>query len=300
MKGNFPEEESEEETEEELPELYETTVTQIGGVSEGKGTGRVRRRRKEMKLWVRVLLYVILFSALAAAAVAGYRLYRGMREGQQSRSAYEHVRTIASASPSEEPSGGREETGASAEPDFNALAEVNPDIAGWLKLEGTVIDYPIVQGTDNEYYLNHLFTREENSAGCIFMDAENAADFSDRCTFLYGHNMRNGTMFAALEPYRNQSYYESHPVMELTLPDGTRQSVELFAGVLGTGDSGYVKTSFADGEEFLAYVQEMKAQSTFASSVSVGAEDRILGMSTCRYDTEDGRFALFGKLVPPE
>ncbi len=287
----------ESETEEDYPDLAKTTVTRIRGLDKPKPRKKTGER-KNMRPWVRAVLYIILFGALAAAGVSGYHLYVGTNAYRKSDASYEEIRKITADSETDAAEDDTAEPmpGVTV-PDFASLAKINPDIAGWLSLEGTVIDYPVVQGSDNEYYLNHLFTGEVNRAGCVFMDKDNAKDFSDPCTFLYAHNMRNGTMFAELEKYREQSYYEAHPVLILQSAQGERWRVELFAGILTAGDGGYVQTAFESMEEYLKYCAEMKERSTFQSEVNVTAEDRILGMSTCRYDVSDGRYVLFGRLV---
>ena len=287
----------ESETEDDYPYLAKTTVMRIRELDEPKPRKKTGERT-EMRPWVRAVLYIILFGSLAAAGVSGYHLYVGTNAYRKSTASYEEIRKITAAPETDAPEDETAETMSGVTvPDFASLAKINPDIAGWLSLEGTVIDYPVVQGSDNEYYLNHLFTGEVNHAGCVFMDVDNAKDFSDPCTFLYAHNMRNGTMFAELEKYREQSYYEAHPVLILQSAQGERWRVELFAGILTAGDGGYVQTAFESMEEYLKYCAEMKERSTFQSEVNVTAEDRILGMSTCRYDVSDGRYVLFGRLV---
>ena len=104
-------------------------------------------------------------------------------------------------------------SGAPIDVNFGALNAMNANVVGWLYCEGTPINYPVVQSTDNSYYLNRLYDNQSNSAGAIFMDAQNAPDLSDVNTIIYGHNMKNGSMFASLQNYDEQWYYGEHPVM---------------------------------------------------------------------------------------
>ena len=113
--------------------------------------------------------------------------------------------------------------------DFDSLRAVNPEIVAWLSIDDTNIDYPVVQHSDNDYYLHHLFTGEWNSSGCLFMDCNNLADFSDLHTIIYGHHMDNGSMFQNLMGYKGQSFYDEHPTAQLFTPGGT-YTVEFFAG----------------------------------------------------------------------
>ena len=104
--------------------------------------------------------------------------------------------------------------------DFESLLAQGPDVKAWLELPGTVIQYPVAQGEDNSYYLKHLYDGTANKVGCLFIDYENAEDFSDNNTIIYGHNMRDGSMFSALVEYKAQAYYDEHPEMYLVTPEG--------------------------------------------------------------------------------
>lgn len=102
--------------------------------------------------------------------------------------------------------------------DFEQLCQVNPDIIGWIYCEDTVINYPVLKGNDNDYYLHHTYDGTYSASGSIFVDAENADDFADSNTIIYGHHMKNGSMFASLSKWADQDYYEAHPVMWLLTP----------------------------------------------------------------------------------
>lgn len=122
--------------------------------------------------------------------------------------------------------------------DFEALWETGPDIIGWLNLPDTAVNYPVTQTDDNEYYLHHLYDGTYNKMGCLFADYENQADFSDRNTIIYGHNMRDGSIFATLNEYDEQSYFDEHPQMYLVTPDGGFICEIFTAFVASPGESG--------------------------------------------------------------
>ena len=105
--------------------------------------------------------------------------------------------------------------------DFASLKKINEEAVGWIEIPGTEISYPVVHTTDNIYYLTHTFRRQENKSGAIFVEASNAGDFSDLHTIVYGHNMKNGSMFAGLKNYGKKNYYEAHPYIYLDQEDGT-------------------------------------------------------------------------------
>ena len=180
--------------------------------------------------------------------------------------------------------------------DFGVLAEQNPDVIGWIYLENTCIHYPIVQSKDNEYYLHRLFDKSWSWPGTPFADYRLKGDFTDFQTIVYGHNMKNGTMFAPLTQYQNQSFYEENPVIWLLTPEGDYK-VELIAGLL-TDSQGIEKLAIVDqsvAEEFLMKIRE---NSTFQSEVEATPDDHYLILSTCEYQFENARYALIGKLTP--
>ena len=180
--------------------------------------------------------------------------------------------------------------------DFDSLRAVNPEIVAWLSIDDTNIDYPVVQHSDNDYYLHHLFTGEWNSSGCLFMDCNNLADFSDLHTIIYGHHMDNGTMFQNLMGYKGQSFYDEHPTAQLFTPGGT-YTVEFFAGYV-TGVAGDAwKLDFATDAEFGDWIVNTKEKSLFESPVTPTAEDKLVTLSTCSYEFYNARFVLLGKLT---
>ncbi len=182
------------------------------------------------------------------------------------------------------------------EVDFTSLEKINPDIAGWLSAEGTEIDYPVVHGKDNNFYLNHLFTGEPNKMGSIFMDYRNNSYFSDKNTIIYGHNMKNGSMFSSLTRYKDQRYYNKFPTMLLNTPYGDF-TIELFAGIVVDGNYESVRANFIDEHDFQRYIDLLKKRSTFESNTLVKGDDRIITLCTCSYEFSNARYALFGKFT---
>ena len=178
------------------------------------------------------------------------------------------------------------------EVDFEALAQVNSDIVGWIYVPGTVINYPVVQGADNEYYLKHMFNGKTNSSGCIYLDCGAEGDFASMNSVLHGHHMKNGSMFAGICKYKDQSYFDEHPTAMLLTPDGNYQ-VEFF--------SGYVCEVTADAWDYdfdEAWLDKRIRSSYFDAEVTPTMDDRILTLSTCCYDFKDARFVLHGILIP--
>ena len=173
--------------------------------------------------------------------------------------------------------------------DWKALKEKNPEVVGWILIPDTDISYPIVQGSDNSYYLNHTFEKKENYAGAIFMDAGADASFQDRNTIIYGHNVKHGTMFAELENFKEQTFFEKH------------YRCEIFSMYSTSATSASYRLQYADDADFKSYVDMVRELSDFNRKVSVKGQDRIVSLSTCSYE-RDGqpselRYLLHARLV---
>ncbi len=181
---------------------------------------------------------------------------------------------------------------------FDRLTGINPDAVGWILSENTRINYPLVQGRDNYYYLNRLVNNEVNKLGSIFMDYHNKRDFSDAHTLIYGHNMKDGSMFNDLELYKDPSYYDDHRSIYILTKDQVFR-VEVIAGYLTTPQKiGQIYFNFDTPEIRDNYISEARRLSNFKSEVVISGEDRIVSFFTCDYATEDSRYVVIGKLVP--
>lgn len=181
--------------------------------------------------------------------------------------------------------------------DFTGLKQINPEVVAWIYCDGTPIDYPVLHTQDNDYYLNHLYDDKVNGRGSIFMDCGNASIDTDTNPVLYGHRMRDGSMFASLGQYKSQDYYEKHPVMVLYTPEGD-YTVELFCGTVMDANETFVQFNFADDAEFEDYVANFTARSTFRSEVKPEPGDRIITLCTCTYESVNSRYVVMGRLVP--
>lgn len=177
--------------------------------------------------------------------------------------------------------------------DFEGLQEKNKDVVAWLYIEDTAINYPIVQGKDNHYYLRRLLDGTYNIAGSIFMDCRNSADLNDLNTIIYGHNLNNGEMFGNLVNYARQEYYEEHPVMHLLTPE-REYIVEMIAGYQTDVYSNVYQIPNTEEELMLLY-DEIIELSTFKSNASLNHGDRLITLSTCSNGDYESRYVLIGK-----
>ena len=172
--------------------------------------------------------------------------------------------------------------------DFGLLEEKNPDICAWLISEGTGIDYPIVQCEDNEYYRSHLFSGDTNRFGCLYIDAAQTTDFSEKNTVIYGSSQLD-----SIYKYTRQDYYDLLPSMTICTPYKT-YTVLLYAGARTDNITEAIKTDFADNAEFTDYLSGLKENSAFRSNISVTESDRIVTL--CAGNGKEG-FVLVGKLA---
>lgn len=174
--------------------------------------------------------------------------------------------------------------------DFAALKAINEDIVAWIYIEGTDVNYPVVQGPNNDYYLERMFDGSYNFSGSIFLDAANGKDFSDRHSIIHGHHMLNDTMFSALMGYKEQSFYDAHPIVLLLTPE-QRFKLHLF--------SGYVTDTDADAWDLTpssSWIGRVAEKSWFESSDQPLYGEELLTLSTCSYEFDDARFVLHGWL----
>lgn len=179
--------------------------------------------------------------------------------------------------------------------DFDSLLAINGDVVGWLEMEALDITYPIMQGEDNDYYLHRTFRDQENFAGSIFLDYVNNPNFYNRNSIVYGHNMKNGSMFGTLKKYGEQETYDKSPYFWIYTPDKIYK-YEIFAcGVVGAYSDCY-KTTFTGEEDFLNFVNTAKSQSYVETNVEVNYGDTVVTLSTCTGDSET-RFIVQGKRV---
>lgn len=182
--------------------------------------------------------------------------------------------------------------------ELKSLQKLNKDMAGWLTIADTEIDYPILQSTDNDYYLHHNYKNEKARAGSIFKDYRNTNEFLDKNTIIYGHNMKDGSMFADLRKYLDKDFFKAHPTF--SYESGlANYKVEIFSVYETTTDFYYIETDFPGKQDFADYLEKVKQQSIYKSNVKVSSKDRIITLSTCdtEKDYEKGRMVIQGKLV---
>lgn len=179
--------------------------------------------------------------------------------------------------------------------DFESLKKVNEDIIGWIRVNALDISYPIAQSTNNDYYLHRTFERVDNFAGCIFMEYQNHSDFSDKNTIIYGHNMKNGSMFGTLRKFYEDEVYEKAPYFWIYTPDKIYR-YDIFSCAEVAVDSLAYQITFSEEGSFEKYIDDAYSRSVVkGNDIKVTAEDKIVTLSTCT-GNESTRFIVQGKL----
>lgn len=188
-------------------------------------------------------------------------------------------------------------------PEYEKVYQKNQKLIGWVKIDDTIIDYPVMQTVNNEYYLDHNFNQEEDRNGCIFMDYQ--CDVIKGCDniILYGHHMKSGKMFGTLNKYSSESYFEEHPVIQFDTiyEKGKYQVMYVFRSkVYSEEDVTFKYYQFinaASEMEFNSYLNEMAALSLYDTGVTAAYGDKLLTLSTCDYQEKKGRFVVVAKKI---
>ena len=180
--------------------------------------------------------------------------------------------------------------------DFSELNNIFPGVVGWIKLEGSVMDYPVMQYSDNVRFLTHMPDGRRHRNGSIFLDYRNDNDFSDKSILIFGHETRTGDMFGVLKNYREQAFYEDNPVIHLYTPHEDF-TINIFAVHLAHSQRDHPPLDFEDDDDFMNYIEHLKNISFISSDIEVHQDDRIVSLCTCAYDFDDARLIIVGILT---
>jgi len=172
----------------------------------------------------------------------------------------------------------------------------NPDIIAYIFIEGTNIEGIVLQGEDNEFYLNRDMYKRQNANGSIFMDYQNSSDFSDRSTIIYAHNMRNGNMFHDLQFFMQSEFLENHMFITV-LTETNVLTYEIFSSFITRIDFEYIQTCFVDDYAFRDFIYALKNRAVYNTEALVEVHDRLILLSTCTGTHQDMRYVVAGRLV---
>lgn len=262
-----------------------------------KREAKIRRKEalRNAPLSVRIrngALNVITVCLVGIILVSGYKIGKTMWDYQVAKSAYTNIsEKTAKVDP-------KQFTGVV---DWKALKKVNPDVQGWLYQKGTVINYPVVQGTDNDTYLHTRFDKQWSGGGTLFVDYRMEKEFKGFNSIIYGHHMKDGSMFRSIRGYtKEEGYYDKHKTLELATPHGNYHLVVFSAFITKATDENTYKMTYDEAEK-QAYIDRGWEQSELPitrDSVDVTKDDRLVTLSTCAYDYEEARYIVMCKMMP--
>ena len=228
--------------------------------------------------------------------VAGFQLIRIGKGYQDGRKEYKEIEKAAT----EEKKDKNDEEKFTV--DFEKLAEMNPDVIGWLRFdpEPSVINYPIVQGKDNQEYLHRTFSKTENGLGAIFLNVDNASNFKDSHSIIYGHRMKDGSMFRHLQDYEKQTFWKKNPLFYIYTPKGRVLTYRIYGvgEVIDASDT--YNTFFADKKAYQEFLDMTRKEALYETGVKVRTSDRVVTLSTCTKSSDNHRFVVHGVLEKEE
>lgn len=255
--------------------------------------GRTGRRKKVKKTSrFPVLTMVVLLVSVCVFVFSAYQLVMSLIPYYQGGQVYAQVKKVAV-----------EDTGEKNgfHVDFKTLKSQNPDTVAWIRFdEPKVISYPVVKSLDNTEYLTKTFVDSENKLGSIFMDMRSASDFTDRNTFIYGHNLKlGGEMFSQLLDYEKEDFVKKHPYFYIYTPDGKQRTYQIFSAAVVKDTADNYKMEYGSDAAFGEYLQMCSASSLYKvdTDVPLDPSARIVSLSTCTNVRDEDRFLVQGVLV---
>lgn len=224
---------------------------------------------------LRTIINIVLISIIAVCA---YKIYDKSAEYKKADESYAQIRLEKENE------------------NNNNLYNKYEDYRGWIKVDNTNIDYPIVQGKDNSFYLDKDINKNYVSSGSIFMNYLNNG-FNDENTILFGHHMRNKTMFAQLEKYKEKEFFQNDNDIKIEVENDKVLTYKVFSVYVTDANDNYIKTNFDNKSEYKEFLDKIKNKSIYKSDINVDENDKIITLSTCSYEFDDARMVVHGKLL---
>lgn len=176
--------------------------------------------------------------------------------------------------------------------DFNKLKSINEDIVGWIYIPDTKIDYALLKGKTNDTYIHTNYEKKYSFGGSIFMDEDNNASLTDTNTIVYGHNMKNGSMFANIKKFTDKDFFDKHPDIYIYLPDNSINVYSIYSTKIIDATSDY----YLKDVDYSSYVQKAKSNATQSRDVDMNNAAPLILLSTCHVHDQPSRNVLFARL----
>lgn len=246
---------------------------------------------KKLQRGLTIVLSIVLLISLGGLLLS----YLGYQQGTEDYSAAEDLAGIpqepqpAPTEPIPSPLPLETETQEETDPyllellntDLASLQDVNGDVLGWIQIPDMEISYPLVQGTDNDYYLHNTWQKKSSSVGAIFADYRNSRDLRDFNTVIYGHNMKNNSMFGQLDQFRDEVFLKEHPYVYLVDGDGSRKYQIFAAYEVSVATAEAYQLSFPQEDDRQAFIDTCQSLSHLDSGVTPAVDSPIITLSTC-------------------
>lgn len=248
----------------------------------------------------RKIIFIVSFVVIIICSVYISRYYissyLNAKENKQLKSVYNSSSdvTYSNSKNSKYPSG--------IQPNFSPLYDVNSDIKGWIMIPNTLINYPVVETSDNSYYLSKGFNKDDDRHGTLFLDYRDNISPMSQNLIIYGHEMQDGQMFHAIRNYEKVYFYNSSPIITFNTLYSNEKWKVFAAFIVNTVPSqgyvfNYLITDFSSSNDFISFINEVKARSLIKTSVDVNPSDTLLTLSTCTYELPEARFVVMARRV---
>lgn len=247
-----------------------------------------------MKRW----RYVLLVLCTAVISISGTYLMNYFMKSEENKQKYEDISEIGfpeTEADHEEENDQQDVKQSEDDFDYQSLIAMNSDCVGWIQIPGTDINYPVVQAADNEFYLTHNFNRETAACGAIFMDYRNDVDAKVEHLILYGHQMKDNSMFKQLNGYKEEIFYKEHPNIKLYLHEQKYEYeiTAVYVTDVANGGGYYNYLHWNTRKEQLNYLQQkMAGYQIYDTGKKVMETDELLSLSTCEYSSDNGRLIV--------
>ncbi len=232
------------------------------------------KSKKYKKAILNLVIYIMLLSILL---YSGIKIYKWCKDKTNNSKIAEQIKDTVIVEEKNENENKKE-----YKIDFNKLKEQNNETVAWIKVNNTNIEYPVVKESNNSFYLNHSFDKSNNSAGWIFADYRNKFDNTDKNIVIYGHNMKDNSMFGSLKNILNSDWYDNEENTNITLYTENEKCIyKVFSIYKIESEDYYIKTEFSDDNNFEQFVNTIKKRSIKEFNTDVSKDDNILTLSTC-------------------
>src|SRR5699024_2236810 len=219
---------------------------------------------------MKIIIRLIQIALIGVIVWSGYTIYNNKVEDKKTEERYVSLQQKYTQVSSNK----------TVRPQFKQLDAVNPDIIGWIHLDATTLNYPILQSKDNEDYLKKDFENQYSRKGSIFMDYRNSPKHEKMNTVIYGHHVGDDTMFDTVEKYLDQSFYDQHKTMQYDTKYGKYQ-LEVISAYETTTEDDYIQTDFSSSKQYEKFLEETLKKSEISTTIEINKNDKIVTLSTC-------------------